>query len=133
MARKTKANKAIKQIATYGLLALAATKLLKKKEVTETPTNGIGRAGSDWAIRTDKYGKYFIGYLYYKGKLMYSQGRFPTKGAARRFMNDVSKKGLIVSSKNLSKSSKKKLFDAYHNKAVRESKYTGQDKDKLFL
>jgi len=38
MPRKKKADKAIKQIATYGLLALAAMKLLKKKEVTETPT-----------------------------------------------------------------------------------------------
>ena len=40
MPRKKKANEAIKKIATYGLLALAATKLLKKKEVTETPTKG---------------------------------------------------------------------------------------------
>lgn len=38
MPRKTKADKAIKQIATYGLLALVVTKLLKKKEVTETIT-----------------------------------------------------------------------------------------------
>jgi len=35
MARKKKADKAIKKIATYGLLALVATKLLKKKKEAE--------------------------------------------------------------------------------------------------
>ncbi len=57
MPRKTKADKAIKQIATYGLLALAATKLLKKKEVTETPMKGVG---NNLALKDDSGRPYLI-------------------------------------------------------------------------
>ena len=57
MPRKKKADKAIKKIATYGLLALAAMKLLKKKEVTETPKKGIGKT---IALKDDSGRPYLI-------------------------------------------------------------------------
>lgn len=131
MARKNKLNKASKKILTYGLLGLAAIKIFgKKDEETETPTTGIGRAGSKWAIRTDKYGKDYIGYLYYDGKLVYSQGRFPSKSAAKKFMSEISKKGILKA--HTTKAGFKKAIDYYHNQEKKSAIIT-RDKDKLFL